>query len=215
MDSLSDVELDRTLVSLCGSERSVTLQVLDHLNELEQRGAFRALGYSSLFDYATRRLSYSESSAHRRVCAARCIKELPELRESFLEGKVSLCSISAAASSLRNKQTAVSDIVGKSRREVELLVAKENPVIRVKEVIKPIAVVTPPVLAAVSKPVEERYSLKFSLSKDSYQQFEEVKNRLSNSLGRDLSVEAVVTKLMELYLKPARTKETTVSSTKR
>lgn len=67
MNSLSDVELDQTLCALSGNERRVTLEVIDHLGEMERRSAFRELGYSSLFDYARRRLRYSESSAQRRI----------------------------------------------------------------------------------------------------------------------------------------------------
>ncbi len=197
---LSDSELDTKLMTLVGKERSVTLQAIDHLNELERRGLFRDLGYASLFDYCTRRLCYSESSAYRRISGARCIKEFPQLRELFLRGEVNLCTIAVAANSLREKQTTVAEIAGKSKREVERIVAKDNPVQALKEVIRPVVVSRPPLLAVAMPLPEERYSLKFSLSRDSFEQFEEVKNRLSNTLGQDLSVEAVVTKLMEIYL---------------
>ena len=201
---LSDSELDAKLVTLVGTERSVTLQAIDHLNELERRGLFRELGYASIFDYCTRRLCYSESSAYRRISGARCMKEFPQLRELFLLGEVNLCTIATAASSLREKLTTVAEIAGKSKREVERIIAKDNPVLALKEVIRPVVVSPPPLLAVAMPSPEERYSLKFSLSRDSFEQFEEVKNRLSNTLGKDLSVEAVVTKLMELYLRTQR-----------
>ncbi len=192
LTQLSDSELDAKLMALVGTERSVTLQAIYHLNELERRGSFRDLGYASLFDYCTRRLCYSESSAYRRISGARCMREFPQLRELFLRGEVTLCTIATAANSLREKQTSVADIIGKSKREVERIVANGNPVQLLREVIKPVVVSTPPLLASALPTPEERYS---------FEQFEEVKNRLSNTLGNDLSVEAVVTKLMDHYLK--------------
>ncbi len=201
LTQLSDSELDTKLITLVGAERSVTLQAIEHLNELERRGLFRELGYASLFDYCTRRLCYSESSAYRRISGARCMTEFPQLRQLFLRGEVTLCTIATAANSLREKQTSVADIIGKSKREVERIVANGNPLQILREVIKPVVISTPPLLAAALPTPEERYSLKFTLSRNSFEQFEEVKNRLSNTLGNDLSVEAVVTKLMEHYLK--------------
>ncbi len=98
-----------------------------------------------------------------------------------MRGEVNLCTIAVAANSLREKQTTVADIAGKSKREVERIVAKDNPVQALKEVIKPVVVSPPPLLAVALVSPEERYSLKFSLSRDSFEQF---KARAHNRIGR-------------------------------
>jgi len=46
-------------------ERGVTLRILHYLIEIERRKLHLLLGRSSMFDYCTRGLGYSESAAWR------------------------------------------------------------------------------------------------------------------------------------------------------
>ena len=201
---LSDTELAEALMKLTGDERAVTLSILHHLNELERREIFREAGYSSLYDYCTRKLKYSESSAYRRIAAARALLVNPELEELYQEGKVTLCAIATAAKSIRNNETSVFEICNKSKREVEALVKAEELPVKPKEVIRAVKVASLPLIP--EKP-EERISVKFSLNKETYQQFEEAKAKLSNTLGSELTVEAVFSKLLESFLKAPRKAE--------
>src|SRR5439155_756634 len=160
-----------------------TLKILFHLIELDKRGFYRELGYSSLFDFCTRKLHYSESSAYRRISAARSIAKHPELIDLFLEGRVTLCSISAASKSFKTRESLSLEIADKSKREVEALVARDKPVTKPREVIKPLVVEK----ATVSNVApEERYKIQFSVTKEVYDKFKEAKNILSNSLGDNL-----------------------------
>ena len=195
---VSNKELINQLSNLRGGERETTLKILFHLIELENRGVHRELGYSSLFDYCLRALKYSEASSSRRVTAARALRDNPELATLFLEGKVNLCTIATAAKGLREKRTEVAEIVGKSKREVELLVAPVIP--RLKERIRPVVlqVRKAPLLP---QPVrEERYTISFSVTKEVYEEFEQVKNQLSGKLGSNLSVESIFKELIRSQL---------------
>ena len=198
LSALSNEELVEKLVSLRGRERESTLAILYHLIELDNRSLYRELGYSSLFDYCVRALKYSEPSSSRRVAAARTLRDNPELCELFLEGKVTLCTIATAAKGLREKRTEVSEIVCKSKREVELLVAPVVPVL--KERIRPVVLEAPmaPLLPQAKR--EERYTITFSVSKEVYERYEQVKNLLSGKLGSNLSVEAIFTELIQRQL---------------
>jgi len=191
-------------LKLTGDERAVTLTILHHLNELERRGIFREAGYSSLFDYCTRKLKYSESSAGRRIAAARALLVNPELAELFLNGEVTLCTIATAAKSMKNNTTAVAEICNKSKREVEALVRAEEVPAKPREVIRAVTITAPSLPLLPQPQQEERVSVKFSLSKETYQQYEEARAKLSNSIDGELSVEAVFSKLLELFLKAPR-----------
>ena len=197
--NLSDNELVTQLSALRGSERETTLKILYHLMELEKRGVYRELGYSSLFDYCLRAMHYSEASSARRVAAARALRDHPELADHFLEGKVTLCSISTAARGLREKRTEVAEIVGKTKREVELLVAPL--VARTRERIRPIVLKAPPAPLLPKPEPEQRYAISFTLTKEVYEEFEQVKNQLSGKLGRTLSLEAIFRELIQQQLK--------------
>jgi len=198
-----------------------------HLAEFEDRKLHLKQGYSSLFDYCVRKLGYSDGSAQRRILSARCIKENPSLKTEFLKGKVNLCTLSLAGRSLKADQIKAEKIIGKSKKEVEVLVCKDSPVSKPKERIKPLVTksVTPelvgdlfsPLVENKTVPNEERYELRFSVSKEIYEQFKTVQSRLSNSLGRDLSLERVFEKLTKSYLDShllADTKERDVSAAK-
>lgn len=198
LKNLSNDALLGNLKALRGTERATTLSILWHLVELEDRGLYRDAGYSSMFDYCTRCLGYSEGSAGRRVAGARCLREHPELAEMFLAEKVTLCTISAAAQSFKAKLLKAEDISGKSTREVQMLAA---PALESKprEVIKPVKVMTSaaPLLSEPAEPKEERYEIKFSVTKEVYEEFQKARSELSNELGRDLSIEAVFGKLLK------------------
>ena len=122
LKALSNEELESSLKRLRRNEADATLAILYHLIEIEDRGIFRDAGYSSLFDYCHRGLKYSEGAAGRRVAGARCLREHPEVAELLLEGKVTLCNIATAAKSIRAEETKIEEIVGKSKREVQMLV---------------------------------------------------------------------------------------------
>ena len=222
---ISDAALTSLIINLCRKEREATHQFLRHLMEFDNRRLYVEQGYSSLYDFLTRRLGYSEGSAQRRIVGARCMREHPELEALFLDGKVTLCSIATAAGSIKREKTEIHEIVGKSKREVETLVAAKEPELKVKrEIVRPIAVAPEPLpllkaassaeagkpLTATSEhrceaaPIEERYEIRFSLSKAEYDALEEAKNLLSNSLGGTLSVAAVLNKLVERFLNPYR-----------
>ncbi|HKW13245.1 MAG TPA: hypothetical protein VJS69_02045, partial [Candidatus Krumholzibacteria bacterium] len=68
---LSNDDLVRSLEQNVARERGMTIEVLHDLNEMERRRLHLDLGYSSLFDYCTRKLKYSSSAAARRIQAAR------------------------------------------------------------------------------------------------------------------------------------------------
>jgi hypothetical protein len=83
--------------ALCQKEREVISDIVLHLSEIESRGSYRALGYSSLFTYCTEGCGYSEGAAMRRIKAARCVRDNPEVYEKLRCGKLTLCAISELA----------------------------------------------------------------------------------------------------------------------
>jgi hypothetical protein len=85
--------------------------------------------------------------------------------------------------------------------------AKLPQSIQKREKIKPIIVEREalPLFAtktAPKEPVEERYQISFSVSKETYEQYEAARSQLSNTLGGSLTVERVFETLIKRYLKP-------------
>jgi hypothetical protein len=137
---ISNQELAERILLLRDRERAITVKFLNHLGEFDKRRLYLDLGYSSLFDYCVRKLGYSESSAFRRVECARALREFPQLGSMILNGEVNLCSLATAARKLSEGKIVLADINGKSRREVEGLIAGLNPGHKPKEKIRQISV---------------------------------------------------------------------------
>ena len=95
---LSNRELLCQTKLLAQKERSLHIQVLRHLREIESRRLYFSEGYASLFDYAVRGLGYSKGAAFRRINAMRLCRAEPAVEAKLKSGRLSLC----AASQLQN-----------------------------------------------------------------------------------------------------------------
>ena len=123
---LSDKELTGRLRQLVSKEQSLTLSILPHLAEVERRGLYLEKAYSTLSDYCIYELGYGESSAWRRVRAARVIKDIPEVYDYMKDNRLSFSAVLQIANVLndRNKSELLPRIVGKSKREIDNIIAE-------------------------------------------------------------------------------------------
>jgi len=103
LQKISDDALISKAESLVGEERETLAQILHHLKEIERRRLFSELGYKSIFDFAVRRLGYSEDQAYRRISAMRLLKELPQIEQQIVSGELSLTNIALAQKVFRQK----------------------------------------------------------------------------------------------------------------
>jgi 5-methylcytosine-specific restriction endonuclease McrA len=103
LNSLPLPLLDSHIKKLVCSERQVTDQILKAITELDARRGYAELGYSSLFAYLTVGVGYSESSAQRRIAAARLMTKVSEpvkdtLRDKLKAGAINLSQLSKISS---------------------------------------------------------------------------------------------------------------------
>lgn len=201
IEFLSDVELEKQIVELSVREKKATVELLRHLGELEIRKLYLELGYSSMYEYCTKKLKYSEGAACRRIYSARALRDNPQIAELVVTGELSLSNIATAYKSLKSQKTTLDEISGKSTREVEKTLALHSPVLKPKEVVKPlcVSVESLPLFSEAPSPKEERYQLSFSVTKEVYEKLTQAKERLSNQVT-DLSLEGVLSKLLDNYL---------------
>jgi hypothetical protein len=120
---LSDEELVQRVDALASDERKLIAEIVAHLAEVERRKLHLALGYGSMFAYTTERLRFSEDRACRRIKAARLSVEHPEALEYLAKGELTLSSLGAVA----NAPELLEEARGKSKREVERMVAAKSP----------------------------------------------------------------------------------------
>lgn len=90
LKTLSDSELMTQTQAAARREKAATLELLEHLLEVERRGTALAQGFGSMFEYVHRGLGYSEGAADERVAAMRLLRRVPEAKEMFATQKLSL-----------------------------------------------------------------------------------------------------------------------------
>jgi 5-methylcytosine-specific restriction endonuclease McrA len=106
LSSLSGAELLQRTQDLVAIERRATMDLIEHLREIEKRMLFLDLGYKSLFDFAVGHLGLSEGSAQRRIAAMRLVRDVPEARAKLESGALSLSNASRVQTVFRAAQTA-------------------------------------------------------------------------------------------------------------
>ncbi|WP_146651478.1 HNH endonuclease [Labilithrix luteola] len=127
--TLSNEAILVDLRSFVGVERQSLARMIVYLVEIEERRLHLELACSSMFDFCTRRLGFSEGEAFRRLTAARLVRRLPVLLDAIASGQIHLSSLVLLRDALteENVDEIVAAASGKTKREVEELVARMAP----------------------------------------------------------------------------------------
>ncbi len=124
------------------AENELTSDLLAHLAELDERKLYVELGFPSLFAYCTESLGLSESSAGRRITAARVGRRFPSVFAAVARGELNL-SILCALNPYLNHENAMElfgACGGKKRQQVEETLAARFPKPDVREAIRKLPV---------------------------------------------------------------------------
>ncbi len=202
--ALSDQDLLARIDILAGREREATAELVAHLAALDARpNVYAAKGYGSLFGYCTQALGLSEDAACNRIETARACRRFPVILELLGDGSMTLTSVRLLGRHLTpsNHETVLARASGRSRHEIDVLVAELAPrpdvPSSVRKVPIPATAATvdapathgsdsaPPrsVLPAVPRPIvqptaPERYRVQFTIGKDTHQKLRRVQDLL-------------------------------------
>jgi hypothetical protein len=153
---LSDKDLLARVGVLAGKEREASVELVAHLAALDARPAlFAAEGHGSLFTYCTEVLRLSEDATCNRIQAARACRDFPVILEALASGAMSLTSVRLLRRHLtpENHEAILARACGRSRREIETLVAELAPRPDVPSSVRKLPTVTRvPAPAPVSAP---------------------------------------------------------------
>lgn len=138
---LSDEELLSGLTSVCFETRRLLGLLLLHLIEVEERRLDLRSACSSLYDFCLRRLGMSESEAVRRIEAARLVKRFPLLLGPIERGEIHLTALLLLRGHFTedNLTALVAAARGKTKREIQVLIAARAPRPDVRPTIEPLS----------------------------------------------------------------------------
>ena len=180
LKSLTNEQLHQSTKASVGNERDALKIVLLHVVEVQRRHMYLDYGRSSLFEYLTKDMGYANGCAQRRIDAARLSLDVPELIDQLENGDLNLGQVTVVKAALRQveaenkfitadlKQEVVSEIVGKSIEESQVIVAKSFGV-KIKEETK------------VRHQADESVRLELTLTKEQWVKFQEMRELLSHS----------------------------------
>ena len=126
---LTDDELVSEIVRLVKDHRSATVTLIAHLMEFDARRLYLAAACRSLFLYCTQVLRLSEHEAYHRIEAARVARSFPVVLRLLAGGALTLTTVRLLSGQLtaENHESLLTAAMGKSKREVEVLLAKVFP----------------------------------------------------------------------------------------
>ncbi len=135
---LGNQQLLAALKALVQEESELTSDLLAHLAELDERRLYLELGFPSLFAYCTESLGLSESSAGRRITAARVGRRFPGVFAAVARGELNLSILCALNPYLdpENASELFDACGGKKRQQVEEILAARFPKPDVRESIR-------------------------------------------------------------------------------
>jgi hypothetical protein len=129
LQSLSDEELLRELTGMLRQSRRTEASLVAHLGEVDARRLYAREACPSMYVYCTRELGLSEPEAYLRITAARASRQFPELLAMLADGRMHLSGIALLAPHLtaENRESVLKRAAGKSKRQIEELVAELSP----------------------------------------------------------------------------------------
>src|SRR6187399_412831 len=141
MPTLSDRELLARMPTLVRAERAASAEVIRHLMEIDRRRLYLGEACSSLFAYCRKRLGYSEDGALKRMRVARLALVVPAALDELRSGRIHLTGLFVLSRYVtpENADELLGEARGKSRGELQRLLARRFPRPDVAERLAPIA----------------------------------------------------------------------------
>ncbi len=139
--SLTNEELLQRLPLACSKERSATAEVIVYLAEVERRRLYLDAACASMYSFCVERLGYSEQAALKRVRVARLYRRLPRVLDELRSGAVHLTGLFLVSNRLTddNAEVLLAEVRGKTRREIERVLASWFPKSDLLPMITPLA----------------------------------------------------------------------------
>src|SRR4051812_5108361 len=154
----------------------VEADLLVHLAEIEERRLHSEMAFPTMFAFCVDELGFSEDQAYNRTTVARAARRVPAMLDSLRSGAVHLTGLRLLARHLteQNHRDLLAEAAGKSKRQIEEIVARLDPKPRVPDSVRKHPVrkqatleMASPAQAASAAPREQR-ALVAPLSEDTF-----------------------------------------------
>lgn len=212
ISSLSDVKLISEVKRIASQERSLKVELLNYLCEVERRRLFALYGYPSLYSFCMKFLGYTEAETQRRVEAMRAMIEVPEIEEKIQNGALSLTAVAQAQSYFKSQEKIKKPVTTEVKREVLLSLENKSTRECERELIKLSGDI--PLPKEKIRPISETHSQStMNLPNTVLEKLERIKSLLSHKNPKMTQAE-LLNEMADIVLdkiNPVRKKRRTVS----
>jgi hypothetical protein len=120
------MQIVEKLKQLVASERKITAEIIEHIQEIDRKKIYAQMGFPTLFSFLTDYIGYSAASAQRRIEAARLLNVVPEVKKDIQSGSLNLSQVALVAQSIRQKQKEMPEVQIKAQDKKDLLDSIKN-----------------------------------------------------------------------------------------
>src|SRR5919204_484436 len=129
LDSFANADLLSTTRELVRKSQFIEADLLVYLGEIDDRKLYLDCAHPSMFAFCLDELGFSECAAYNRITVARIGRRLPAVIEAVRSRRVHLAGLRLLAPHLTtdNHEVLLAQAAGKSKREIEEMVARLWP----------------------------------------------------------------------------------------
>src|SRR6187455_3203830 len=155
LETLNDHALLSQFGDLLRQDHQGNANLLRHIDAIDRRKLWAKQGHPSMFDFCVARYHMSESTAGKRIGAARTARRFPILVAMVARGEVHLSGIHRLKAHLTadNHRQVLAEAKRKTIRQIEQLVARLAPQPDVPSTLRALPRRASPTTSAVAAPV--------------------------------------------------------------
>lgn len=175
-------------INLAKQFKRVESELIEVLEQIDSSRLFRRVGYSSLFDYATKCLGFTESVAYGFITVSRKAKQVPELKSAIQSGMVSVSQAKRVVSVItkENAEDLIQKVQTFTQKQIEKEVAKIQPQTLTRESSRYVT--------------ESRVEVKLGASEEFMKKLKRVQDLMSQKRRTHANMEMALEEALDLYL---------------
>ena len=129
VETLSSPVLLSATHELVKTSRSVEVELLIHLGEIDARKLYLDQASGSMFTFCVREYGFSEDAAYNRITVARAARAMPGILEALQSGRVHMTGLRLLTPHLtaENHANVLTEAAGKTTGQIKELVARLDP----------------------------------------------------------------------------------------
>ncbi len=195
MEFMTVDQINEKLILLTRNERKITNEILNHIILFQKVGGYLKLGYSSMHQYLTRALGYSDDMSYRRLKAAQLMQEVPEIEDKLKSGELNLTQAVLVQKSVETAQKENGTKVTKEKKEKLIKAIKKVNNYETKSILASELNLIPQSEDRVLPQSNNTVRVELNLTKEQYEKLKLVQSLLSHKIP-DQNLASVLDYLM-------------------